>query len=427
MNNFIELLICFIATLILHFAEIFLFGKLSNKKFDWNIKCFAIMLIFVILQVTLNIFGLQGIGTIFTVVYFYFMFQQIFHCTKTESQNYSVIIWAICLLIDSLVMLVVSNFGMQGFYEKSANLSKSAGTIIMSFLLVIIGKIKPFIIFINNKIYKKMCKLNISVKYIFLVIILFAYIAVTSSNNLYNRFLVTLLFIFGVLLIIVIIILLTMYYQIVTLKITNEILEKNNEVNQKAICQFRILKHNLESQLMGVKTVANKKARNLLDNLIKEYNESFYIKHDINSMPLGINGLVYEKLYKYNEDNIEISITNKIKSKILDTVGPRSYNLFCEALGVTLNNALESAKESKDKLVYIEFRENKEVIQMKIMNTFTGSIDLDKLGTVNYTSKSKGHGLGLYSLFGRKNLTITTSIKNNLFVNNIKVKKLKRK
>ena len=144
-------------------------------------------------------------------------------------------------------------------------------------------------------------------------------------------------------------------------------------------------------------------------------------------MPLGINGLVLDKLYKYNEDNIEISITNKIKSRILKSVGPRSYNLFCEALGVTLDNALESAKESKNKFVYIEFRENKEVIQMKIMNTFHGNIDLDKLGTVNYTSKSNGHGLGLYSLFGRKNLTITTSIKNNLFVNVIEVKKLKRK
>ena len=177
---------------------------------------------------------------------------------------------------------------------------------------------------------------------------------------------------------------------------------------------------------MGVKTVANKKAKELLDNLIKEYNESFYIKHDINSMPLGINGLVFEKLYKYNEDKIEISITNKIKSKILNAVGPRSYNLFCEALGVTLDNALESAKESKDKLVYIEFRENKDYVQMKIMNTFHGNIDLDKLGTVNYTSKSEGHGLGLYSLFGRKNLTITTSIKNNLFVNKIEVKKLKK-
>ena len=427
MINFIELVICLIATLILHFAEIFLFGKLSNRKFIWNIKYFIIMLIFVILQVALNICGLQGLGMIITIIYFYFMFQHLFKCTKTESQNYSVIIWTICLLIDILVMLVISNFGMQGFYAKSANLSKSVGTIIMSCLLVIIGKIKPFIIFINNKIYRKMRKLNIPIRYIFLVIILFAYIAATSSNNLYNSSIVTLLFTCGVLLIIVTIILLTMNYEIVTLKITNEILEKNNEVNQKAIYQFRILKHNLESQLLGVKTVANKKARELLDNLIKEYNESFYIKHDINSMPLGINGLVFDKLYKYNEDNIEISITNKIKSKILDTVGPRSYNLFCEALGVTLDNALESAKESKDKFVYIEFRENKEVIQMKIMNTFTGGIDLDKLGTVNYTSKSKGHGLGLYSLFGRKNLTITTSIKNNLFVNKIEVKKKSNK
>ena len=296
----------------------------------------------------------------------------------------------------------------------------------MSLFLVSLCVIKPISKYLN-KIYKKMCKLNISINYILLVIVIFLCLGLISSNNINDKVIMTLFFAIGVIILAIIVMFVSMNYQIVTLKITNEILEKNNEVNQKAIYQFRILKHNLESQLLGVKTVANKKARELLDNLIKEYNESFYIKHDINSMPLGINGLVFDKLDKYNEDNIEISITNKIKSKILDTVGPRSYNLFCEALGVTLDNALESAKESKDKLVYIEFRENKEVIQMKIMNTFTGGIDLDKLGTVNYTSKSKGHGLGLYSLFGRKNLTITTSIKNNLFVNKIEVKKKNNK
>lgn len=420
-----ELFIDFISTILSQIAAVFLFGKLIGKKLEFKYWYIFIFLIVGIIQILLNINNFQLVSTLLTIVYFYYLFKKLYSCGNIEAQNYSIIIWTISLLIDILVMLVISSFGLLDFYEKNENLLKSLGTIVMSLILIGIAMIKPIINFLN-KFYKKMYKLNIPIRYIFLISVLFTIIAITSSNYLYNKNMIILLFVLGITLLITIIIFISMNYEIITLKITNEILEKNNEANQKAIYQFRILKHNLESQLMGVKTVANKKAKELLDNLIKEYNESFYIKHDINSMPLGINGLVFEKLYKYNEDKIEISITNKIKSKILNAVGPRSYNLFCEALGVTLDNALESAKESKDKLVYIEFRENKDYVQMKIMNTFHGSIDLDKLGTVNYTSKSEGHGLGLYSLFGRKNLTITTSIKNNLFVNKIEVKKLKK-
>lgn len=57
------------------------------------------------------------------------------------------------------------------------------------------------------------------------------------------------------------------------------------------------------------------------------------------------------------------------------------------------------------------------------MNSFKGQIDTDALGTIEYTSKSNGHGLGLYSLFNKKSLYITTSIKNNYFRSEIKVNK----
>lgn len=425
MTDFIELLICYVATLLSQLSAIYLFRKLSNKQIKMNKRYMIIILVASIIQVLLNIYTFQGLGTIFTIIYFYYMFQRLFNCSKTESQNYSIIIWSISLLIDIFLMALGTIFGLMRFYYLNPKIYKSLASAIMSCILIGVSAALP-ILRCLKKFYDKMTKLGLPIRHIFLIIVVFWIIGALSSKSMNNQFLITLLFAIGIVFLIVTVIFISLNYQIITLKMTNEILEKNNEANQKVIYQFRILKHNLESQLMGVKTVANKKAKELLDNLIKEYNESFYIKHDINSMPLGINGLVFEKLYKYNEDKIEISITNKIKSRILNTVGPRSYNLFCEALGVTLDNALESAKESKDKLVYIEFRENKEVVQMKIMNTFHGNIDLDKLGTVNYTSKSDGHGLGLYSLFGRKNLTITTSIKNNLFVNKIEVKKLKK-
>ena len=143
------------------------------------------------------------------------------------------------------------------------------------------------------------------------------------------------------------------------LKLTNKLLEENNLTNKKVITEYSILKHNFESKLLGIKDVANKEAKILIDDLLEDTNSSVYIKNDINAMPLGINGLVMGKLAKHEKSNVNISITNDITSDILDVVSPRSYNLFCEALGVSLDNALESSKNTKEKLVYLKDEEDK--------------------------------------------------------------------
>lgn len=121
---------------------------------------------------------------------------------------------------------------------------------------------------------------------------------------------------------------------------------------------------------------------------------------------------------------MKIQIDNNVKGKILDILGPKNYNLLCEALGVTLDNALESASQTKDKIIFLEFTETEKTVNIKVMNTFKGIIDTEKLGTIEYTSnKLNGHGLGLYSLFNKNTLYITTSIKNNFFRSEIKINK----
>ena len=77
-----------------------------------------------------------------------------------------------------------------------------------------------------------------------------------------------------------------------------------------------------------------------------------------------------------------------------------------------------------DKIIFLEFTETEKTVNIKVMNTFKGIIDTEKLGTIEYTSnKLNGHGLGLYSLFNKNTLYITTSIKNNFFRSEIKINK----
>lgn len=420
-------LIDYTSALIMQLSTLFFFGKLVSKKSCKKIKTFIIISIVGIIQILLNMYGIKLISTLFSIIYFYYLFQYTYEVTKKEAKNYSVIIWTISLLLDLMVMVSINFLNIIPEQILDIKLNKSISSFAMSGILFIIANIKPIIRFLN-KLYTKLEKIKISMPHITMIVIAFLFIGFMSSKNMADKFVITILLITGVSLLFVILSFISMRYQIVTYQRTNEILEKNDNTNRKIITQYRILKHNLESQLLGVKSVSNKQAKELIDDLIREYNSSFYVKHDINEMPSGINGLVFEKLYKYQNKNIDITIKNKIKKNILESIGPRSYNLFCEALGVTLDNALESAMDcEKNKVVYLEFKENKESVTLKIMNTFTGFIDVDKLGTVQYTSKEKGHGFGLFSLIGRKNLTITTNIKNNLFINLIEVKKKENK
>lgn len=207
------------------------------------------------------------------------------------------------------------------------------------------------------------------------------------------------------------------------LKETNNLLSKNIDFYIKRINEYRILKHNLKSKLNGLKSVSNKKSIPYINELIEEYNDRMIIPKDIMEVPNGLNGIIYEKVYEFNNKDLQITVENKIKKEILKILTPKNYNLLCEALGVTLDNALEAASKSKDKIVYLKFNESKENIIIKIMNTFSGSIDLDKLGTINYSSKNLGHGLGLFSLLSKDNLKISTCIKNEFFINTILIPK----
>ena len=414
----------FIASFLLQGSILYAYSKLSNKKLNITLKVLFVLIIATLVQLILHLYISNLLSAMISIIYYYIFFLKTFKDSNTKVLINSIIIWTISILIDMLTMLFMISYDITSISNEMIAWYKALCTVLMSLLMFLIFHSK-YVIKLLMKISRKMEKIYFSTKVIMLLFIAFFIVDFIGSQNMDSQAIITATIILSIFAVFVGVIFIHANFKIITLKKTNEILEKNNEINIKVITNYRILKHNLESQLLGVKTVANKKAKELLDNLILEYNNSFYIKHDINMMPTGINGLVMEKLYNYKDNDIQISIINHIKNNILKRIGPRRYNLFCEALGVTLDNALESANKSNDKIISITFDEEERYILIRIKNSFKGQIDIEGLGTLNYTSKELGHGLGLYSLIGRKNLIITTKIKDNLFINELKIKKLK--
>ncbi len=414
----------YISSLILQVALIYLYKKVSMKRLKHTIFINLLIIVMPVIQAIMKYYELNAVIPLLTIIYFASLFKVMSNSTKKESINYSIIVWVISILIDILMMGLFSVVNPNPVQNITEPISKALYSINMALILILLANF-PIFNRLLSKIHQKMEKLKISTFHLCVIVIIYLSIAVEGIANIDNTLFLIILITFGATLLVGIVIFIFLEYKIINLKICNEILEKNEESNLKAMSQYRIIKHNLNYDLGCVKSVANKKAKILIDELIHKYNTNSYIKYDITSMPIGLNGFVLERLYPYAEDDIKVSIDNKVKHRVLNTLGTKNYALFCEALGVILDNALESTVKTKEKLLYIEFKETKDSLKIKIMNTFSGDIEIDKLGTYEYTSKNTGHGLGLYSLLNRKNLYITTSIKNNLFMNEIEVKKQK--
>ena len=264
-----------------------------------------------------------------------------------------------------------------------------------------------------------------SVKFIFLIILYLCFDIICVYNLEQNNY-IFLLLIIAITTLIVVIIIIVQQYTIFTLKITKEYLSKNNQGFVNSINEFRILKHNLTNKLLGVRSVSNKKSKILIDEIIKEYN-SQYLYNNITEIPNGINGLVFEKIHIHNKKDLNVKINNNIKENLLEIVGARGYNLLSEAIGVCIDNAIEASVKSKEKLIYLEFIEEDSNVLIRIINTYVGRIDIDKLGNINYSTKGEGHGIGIYSLIGKRKLKIRTYLKDKLFITEIKVKKIQTK
>ena len=93
---------------------------------------------------------------------------------------------------------------------------------------------------------------------------------------------------------------------------------------------------------------------------------------------------------------------------------------------IALDNAIESSMTSVDKILVINLYSEENNVVMDIKNTFSADLNLEDLGKINYSTKSKGNGrrrgLGLFSALRDNEVKMTIKIVNNLFVTKIVAK-----
>lgn len=417
----VQLLVSFFGLLVCIINSVLIYGNIINKKPQFKLERIFIIILLTIMSVIflkINIVVLKMSFSIFCTVILAYIF---YKNSIKKTIFYSFLDWGFGMIFDMLFMMafsyILSNFSLRLFIP-----IEYLCTFLLQLIYYLISRTTLFKITVKS-LYTIFNKINLYL--IFFLIISLVYMGATAVLNMHDFSNIIVIFIMGFFAIWLIIGTLIIIYLKKSNKEINKLLLKNNNFYVNVNTDFRKFKHNLLYKLNGVKSYSEKKAKPLLEEIVAECQSLKYSNKELDKIPNGINGLIQELLY--NEENIDILVDNQVNNDLLDLISSKNYIRLSEIIGVTIDNAIESMKKSLEKILYISFEQTDSSLIVILKNTFSSFIDIDKLGTINYSSKGKGHGIGLFSILFNNNIKTKLRIVNNMFETKIIIPKIKDK
>lgn len=189
---------------------------------------------------------------------------------------------------------------------------------------------------------------------------------------------------------------------------------KSYNLYQETIDQFKELKHNLKNELFSIKTDLPEEKQKKINSLITKYYKNYDWLNDINSVPEGLQGLIFLKISEAKQKDIKVNINSRNEVKIRE----KDYLDLCEILGIVLDNAIDAQNNVKNGIIVINISEENEYTKITIINKFNNSININKLGEKNYSTKKIKSGIGLNYMSKIKNKSIKTlfEIRDDIFI-----------
>lgn len=136
----------------------------------------------------------------------------------------------------------------------------------------------------------------------------------------------------------------------------------------------------------------------------------------------SIYSLLNNKYYKASEDGITMNF------EIFSDLSKINFNIYelSRILGILLDNALEAAKETEEKLINITFRsDNKKQIFIIENSCADNNISTTKIFEKGYSTKEKNSGIGLWKvhkiLSKNTDIDLFTTVKDNRFKQELSV------
>ncbi len=401
----------------------YFYYKISEASIKVNLKVVLSLIYGTLLSAIVKHYNV----TFVNITSYFFVMPILFYNLKPlpikKFTLYLIIIWLYGLILDLVSMIIFSVtseiFGFDIISRFSlATVVLSVFVLIMFIILANIKKVKVFT--------EYLCKSFLKLKFSNFSLIIFSmfifFIGMLIFINMNHLQVDLLLFLIILLMTIVFVLLIKAKIDSDEMNKYLNTLKENNDFYIKLDDENRIFRHNLNAKLLSIRSVSNKKAMALIDDLIEQYQKTKRFSKGIKIIPYGLNGIIYQKLHDYI-DLLNIKIKNNIDYDIFKYLTPRRYNVFVEKLVVTLDNAIEAALNSKKRVIYIDLYDTEEKIVIEIKNSFNETINVDELGNKNYTTKGKKHGVGLFSIIRSNEAKVSFKIVNDLFITKITTKK----
>lgn len=183
-----------------------------------------------------------------------------------------------------------------------------------------------------------------------------------------------------------------------------EIFEYSN-VNAELLLNYKMQVHEYKNKLLMINSMlgnSEKKVKKYVEALLKEMkdnrNNTNYWLSELKSIPFpGVRNFVNYKLAQLKELGAEIEIFVSSDLEKIDTsnFSEKEYNELTTILGVILDNMIESTRESSEKLISLNLYLENNTINCDFVNSFSSTIDLNRLNEIGYTTKGEKHGVGL--------------------------------
>ena len=94
--------------------------------------------------------------------------------------------------------------------------------------------------------------------------------------------------------------------------------------------------------------------------------------------------------------NINISVSTDIIKTKLNKLSIKEKDSLYSIMGIYLDNAIQAAENSNNKEITLDIFKDKREVVIIIANTYSGKVDINRIGDYGYTTKGKSHGVGLH-------------------------------
>lgn len=424
--------------LLIMMIGVYIFGRVVLEKKDNSnlLKDIILILLFTVPQTIVKLNFDETIKTILMGVIYTVFFRKTFNLDYKKSvflTFLSITLMIIPELIEIFFLTKVLNLNMDFCYNLYG------GTIFANFTIFILFVL---LIFLTKQKIKKLINIEIDNNTKIIIFSIFTLISVLIFFYELGKAIETIKNYWMYLLVIIVLVSVLLNYikqAMINAKITKEydhLLEFMTTYEEEVENQ-RTLRHETKNEFLAIRAkICDKEKESEIINYIDEIlGDTYSVKNEkyakFGYLPAnGIKGLCYFKVQKAEElgINVSINISKKIKKSTVFDLDLKQQREFAKILGVFIDNAIEASSESKDKELGIEAYSNLEnEFRMIISNTYNNTIDEEKIGKENFTTKGKnrGHGLLLVNEIVKSNTIFETkrNIKNDIYSQTIIVKK----